>query len=128
MAKPGDQDKQSIWKKEISLGRKAKEKAPRVVATPLQPAKPGSLDSRSQGAEMAKPGDQDKQSVWKKEITLGRKAREKAPRVLATPLQPAKPESTDSGFGCNGVATTRGFFSFGFRRSVISFFQTDCLS
>jgi hypothetical protein len=48
-----DEPKQSIWKKEISLGRKPKEPKPAKAADPSS--------------------DEPKQSMWKKEISLKRK-------------------------------------------------------
>jgi type IV pilus assembly protein PilM len=68
----------SIWKKEISLGRKAK--APK----PAPPQAPPAEEAPVQQAVQA-----DKQSVWKKEISLGRKP--KAPKAPKTPK--AKPEA-----------------------------------
>ena len=68
----------SIWKKEISFGRKAKE--------PKEPKEPKAEQPKDEPSEKS-------QSVWKKEISFGRKAKEqKAP--VAGP-EPAAPSVTD---------------------------------
>jgi type IV pilus assembly protein PilM len=55
-------DDKSIWKKEISFGRKPKEKA--------------------EVAEVTEELTEAKQSIWKKEISLGRKAKPAEPEVV----------------------------------------------
>lgn len=72
----GSGDKTSVWKKEITLGRKPKQKG--VVPVPV------AADARKSGSDA---------SVWKKEITFRRKPKEKGRPVPAAPEQPAKPES-----------------------------------
>lgn len=80
-------DEQSIWKKEISFGRKRKE----------QPAEPESADV------VAEPSSDESTSMWKKEISFGRKkkaAPEQEPiveepvadTVVALPLASAEPD------------------------------------
>jgi type IV pilus assembly protein PilM len=62
---------ESIWKKEISFKRKAKDAAEPVVAEQVEQL------------EQVEPVEQveQKQSVWKKEISLGRKQKEKEPKA-----------------------------------------------
>jgi type IV pilus assembly protein PilM len=79
-----DEPKQSIWKKEISLGRKSKQPQPEQAPKPDSPAEP-------------------KQSLWKKEISLKRKPKAEAPppepdAVAEAPPPagaPATPEPAD---------------------------------
>jgi type IV pilus assembly protein PilM len=110
----GSGAKTSVWKKEITLRRKPKEKGIRVPAAPEQLAKP----DRKAGAETSvwkkeitfrgKPRERgvvpvpvaaeapksvSETSVWKKEITLRRKPKAKGRAVPAAPEEPAKPDS-----------------------------------
>src|SRR5437016_6073785 len=67
-----DEPKQSIWKKEISLGRKPKEPKPAKATGPSS--------------------DEPKQSMWKKEISLKRKPKPEPtvelPPAVAAELPP----------------------------------------
>src|SRR2546429_9363493 len=63
-----DEPKQSIWKKEISFGRK-----PKAAAKELTTPAPAS--------------EEPKPSLWKKEISLKRK-----PKAAPVPAQPDTPE------------------------------------
>jgi len=69
----------SVWKKEISFGRK---KAPAEAAQPEAPESAG--DAQEQPT-----------SVWKKEISFGRKKAPKAPAPVAQPAEPVAAESTE---------------------------------
>jgi type IV pilus assembly protein PilM len=70
----------SIWKKELSFGRK---KTPAEAAQPEAP-------------ESAEAAPEQPTSVWKKELSFGRKKAPKAPAVAAQPAEPVAAESPEA--------------------------------
>src|ERR671936_799362 len=64
-------DEQSIWKKEISFGRKRKQPEPEVEANAAAPDVPA---------------DGETTSMWKKEISFGRKKKSEPEPVAQEPV------------------------------------------
>ena len=97
---------ESIWKKEISFGRKKKAEQP-VAPAPVEAAPPGAAPAPEQvpfwkkeislggkKKEPAAPADAiapESTSVWKKEISLGRKKQKQVERLAEAAVQAVAP-------------------------------------
>jgi type IV pilus assembly protein PilM len=73
-------DEQSIWKKEISFGRKRKEPKPEPEQT-----------------EAAETTSEEPTSIWKKEISFGRKKKRDAPPPVVEEPVAVEPEESETG-------------------------------
>ena len=90
-------DRPSIWKRELSLGRK-KDQPAEVLAQSAEPEETTPVD------ELDTETPAERQSIWKREISFGRKKRTSDDDVVAhEEPPPSRPSVADAG----GAGTVR---------------------